>query len=122
MHVVQVASTSRPATRRPSGNVPFSGSEKGQAVTALLAAYSYNPCPLIFDLTDGEVIKVLLFPVLDPVEILLVTSLCAYFAGPPPVTAAGHGAVRVAKPFPSTSILEAGTTFIREDHSLLVLD
>lgn len=77
MHVVHVASTSRPPTRRPSGNVPFSGSEKGQAVTALLAAYSHNPYPLIFDLTDGEVIKVSLFPVLDPGEMLSVTS-CAH--------------------------------------------
>lgn len=36
-------------------DVTFSGAEKGQAVTALLAAYAYNDFPLMFDLTDGEV-------------------------------------------------------------------
>jgi len=45
---------SMPQSQR-SEHVSLTGSEKGQVITALLAAYSYNPFPVIFDLTDGEV-------------------------------------------------------------------
>ena len=49
---VQAASSSRSQT---TGNVTFSGGEKGQAVTTMLAAYAYNSYPLMMDLTDGKV-------------------------------------------------------------------
>lgn len=49
------AKLSQSPSSRPLQNVTLSGSEKGQAIMALLAAYSYNPYPLLVDLTDGEV-------------------------------------------------------------------
>ena len=49
------AKLSRSPSSRPLQNVTLSGSEKGQVIITLLAAYSYNPYPLLVDLTDGEV-------------------------------------------------------------------